>query len=689
MFCVSGRVKFLVSANLRIILIVLVFALSAYAANLDRSFATNGRFTTSVPGGTSGGGYVFTQPSGRIVSIYGIYTGGAIFYINIIQIAGLNRSGVLDSSFGTSGRIGIGSPGGYWSYSLLGTAMQPDGKILIGYSASAPDAGTNYSLFRLTADGDFDPTFSATVPSIPNVGSDVVLGADGKVTIVAYNGSSAFNLIRYNPDGTRDEAFGPGGVKALPFTRLRGTMVGAILDEKGKLTIGFNDGSVIRFDNDGNLDHGFGRQGVAVPYAGAGASLQFSRMLRQTDGKFLFSGTKLIRYTSRGRPDAAFGTNGLVDTQVVPGATGSRAAVQADGRIVVVGNIVPTNSTQRLLIERFTNDGTLERFTKAAFSDFQTSSGGSVAIQPDGKIIVVGGASPPTYNGFFSTLVILRLKPDFADGALAKLCDFDGDGRTDLSVYRRDPGGTGQSLWDIRTWSGQSIQTSFGTSEDIPVPQDYENDGKTDVAVFRPSNGIWYYKTDINSDDFVAVQFGQMGDIPIPNDFDGDGKADLAVFRPSTATWYILNSSDGSVTTNQFGDPSETPVTGDFDGDGKADLALWNSLTATFRVLRSSDGVVRFPIVGGVGYTPVIADYDGDRISELAVNGNGFWIYVRSSDAQSVGTNWSGIPVPGDYNGDGLAEIASYSGTSALTWRLANSTNIQFGQSGDIPLPGR
>ena len=93
---------------------------------------------------------------------------------------------------------------------------------------------------------------------------------------------------------------------------------------------------------------------------------------------------------------------------------------------------------------------------------------------------------------------------------------------------------------------------------------DYDGDGKTDLAVWRPSDGSWHITNSSTSTTRTAL-WGRKGDIPVPGDYDGDGKTDLAVWRPSEGNWYITSSrrkersSNGERATSRF--PATTTAT--------------------------------------------------------------------------------------------------------------------------------
>jgi hypothetical protein len=238
--------------------------------------------------------------------------------------------------------------------------------------------------------------------------------------------------------------------------------------------------------------------------------------------------------------------------------------------------------------------------------------------------------------------------------------DFNGDGSTDIAVFRQSEG-----MWYI---NGQP-SVMWGAFGDAPVADDYNGDGSTDIAVFRPSEGMWYIEGQ------PAVMWGGPGDVPMPGDYNSDGSTDIAVFRPSEGMWYIQGQP-----AVMWGAMNDIPVPADYNGDGSTDIA----------VFRPSEGMWYIqgqPSVmwGNPDDLPVPADYNGDGSTDIAVfrPSEGMW-YIQGQPS----VMWGGpgdAPVPGDYNGDGSADIAVFRPSEGM-WYIQGQPFVMWGAEGDIPL---
>src|SRR5688572_26241940 len=112
-----------------------------------------------------------------------------------------------------------------------------------------------------------------------------------------------------------------------------------------------------------------------------------------------------------------------------------------------------------------------------------------------------------------------------------------------VGVYRPI---TGQWIFLTENVTGElAFSVNFGGQPaDLPVTGDWDGDGRTDIGVFR--NGTFHLALLKGNGGPVFLQlltpftFGQAGDLPVGGDWDGDGKHDVGVFRPGATGRFLL-----------------------------------------------------------------------------------------------------------------------------------------------------
>ena len=402
-------------------------SIGATAGALDTSFGGDGKVVLDPSFGGDGkvvtnGTLLAIQADGKIV----LAGDGVSRY---------NSDGTLDASFGVNGKVRTTNPEGprAWRHSFVdmfgfanGVAIQADGKIVVVGGGSGPHSDyPGFALARWNSDGTLDATFGVDgkvrthfSAKSSDSASGVAIQADGKIVVAGVAGSGpdkhpVFALARYNSDGTLDTSFGVDGKVETDFSPRGDGAADVAIQADGRIVVignaaGRGKFALARYNSDGTLDATFGGDGKVMTDFTSGSDWA-SGVAIQADGRIVAAGAAgyysghsrfaLARYNSDGTLDATFGVDGKVMTDFTSASdSASGVAIQADGRIVAAGVAGDQSGNSKFALARYNSDGTLD----ASFgvdgkieTDFTPRGdfASGVAIQTDGKIVVVGTAN--------------------------------------------------------------------------------------------------------------------------------------------------------------------------------------------------------------------------------------------------------------------------------------------------------
>lgn len=301
-------------------------------------------------------------------------------------------------------------------------AIQTDGKIVV-VGGSGTFSNTSLTVTRYNSDGSLDAGFGSggvvvTAVGDSSIANAVALQSDGKILVVGgdsqwFGSSHRMIVVRYSSDGALDNTFGSGGIVVLAIGGFSGAE-DVVIQPDGKIVVaGYSyivaaSFTFVRLNPDGSFDSTFDNDGVFVVPQSANARPTYGRAVAlQTDGKIVAAGfdgggqtsdIAVIRCNSDGSLDSTFGSGGVVFTNISDQQkdTANDLAIQPDGKIVVVGtSAYKTNSVA--VLARYNTDGSLDtsfgkngRVAPPIYVGAAGSASG-VALQADGKILIAQG----------------------------------------------------------------------------------------------------------------------------------------------------------------------------------------------------------------------------------------------------------------------------------------------------------
>lgn len=573
----------------------------------------------------NGSNAVAAQPDGKTI-IAGSVKEGASYKPALIRYL---QNGSTDASFGNNGIDTFTISKLLPAYSFItfsALAIQADGKILAAGTAgylSGTFFLSDVLIMRFKADGKIDSSFGTNGHTLTSITSssglsiddafDIKIQADGKIVLAgqSYDYTKHSMLAtRYNSNGLPDNSFGTGGVVLTAAGTSDDEAFGLAIQADGKIVMAgesYQSGSsyrvaLTRLLANGAVDNSFGTNGQVVTNLSSGADIAKDIAI-QPDGKIVITGSVFnstsaqtdmlcMRYLSNGNIDSTFGTTGKVYIDVSGKNDQANAVfIQSNGKILLGGNALNTDSVNVYCTTRLNADGTKDNFygtggmqTISFFGQGDIAAG--MAVFSNGRFIQAGqsvaGAS------FFISMVKYKAN-GFADSSFsADGKNFTGIGSSDDAAYKMIKlpwdnslllAGTSNGYWVMAKFSRRSLalDSSFGINGIVSTTYQHPNDpaaepdiavdaktGKIYLAGYAGKGGVTIIRFDKKGN--IDKTFGSKGEVTYPLTIyygglavQGDGKILIAGLRQSGTTGYYLAArinTNGS-TDNSFGTNGE------------------------------------------------------------------------------------------------------------------------------------
>ncbi|MHC4550311.1 MAG: delta-60 repeat domain-containing protein [Planctomycetota bacterium] len=397
--------------------------------------------------------------------------------------------------------------------------------------------------------------------------------------------------------GSLDRSFGKAGLVQTDFSGARDTAFGVVVQPDGRIVAaGTDDGdrfALARYLETGKLDTTFGKNGKVTTDLGTSWAWAYAVAL-QPDGKILVAGVAgndfgLARFEADGRLDRSFGSEGWVLTDFGgQGDYGYDVFVQVDGKIVVAGPVWISDATNHDFgLARYRPDGSLDAGFGTGGKVATDISGATdwaydAALQPDGKIVVVGSAG--TYQAFDFAVVryLAAGKLDSSFGTGGKVTtDFRGgsdvaygvailsDGRIAVGGYAEPANAEDFALacylsdgsLDESFGVKGRVLTDFGLRDQIRALIVLANDRLVAAGLAGPKPGLDFALASYLSDGSLDPDFGTGGLVTtdVGGEFDGAHAVALQPDGKVVAAGTVSDFDTADFALTRYGGGSQSP----------------------------------------------------------------------------------------------------------------------------------